>query len=86
MIHKNETLHSVPLWEIHIHIETQELIISKTFNYDDYNYGSVNQTFTLTATDSAGNSSSSSKTISIQKRGNPIAMQCRIWGKKSYEG
>ena len=30
MIHKNETLHSVPLWEIHIHMETQELIISIT--------------------------------------------------------
>ena len=43
---------------------------TKTFNYDDYSYGSVNQTFTLTATDAAGNSSTSSRTVSIQKTDN----------------
>ena len=43
---------------------------TKTFNYDDYSYGSINQTFTLTATDAAGNSSNSSLTVSIQKTDN----------------
>ena len=40
---------------------------TKTFNYDDYNYGTVNQNFTLTASDAAGNQSTSTLTVSIAK-------------------
>ena len=40
---------------------------TKTFNYDDYSYGTVNNGFTLTATDAAGNTSSSYMGIKITK-------------------
>ena len=40
---------------------------TKIYDYDDYNYGTVSDFFTLTATDAAGNSSNTSRSIKITK-------------------
>ena len=32
-----------------------EHVFSKTYDYDDYSYGSASETFTLTVSDTAGN-------------------------------
>jgi len=43
---------------------------TKTFSYADYSFGSQNQQFTLTAGDAAGNTRTSSITVSISKTDN----------------
>ena len=40
---------------------------SKTYNYDDYSFGSSTDVLTVTASDDAGNSSTSQVTINISK-------------------
>ena len=40
---------------------------TKTFNYDDYNFGNTTTTFTATATDAAGNSTTSTLNVTISK-------------------
>ena len=46
-------------------------IFTETFNYDDYSYGNTAVTRTVTVTDNAGNSSSQTITITINKINNP---------------
>ena len=42
-------------------------IFSKTFNFNDYNFGSTTVKFTATATDGAGNTSNTSQNITVNK-------------------